>query len=206
VYRPARVTVPDAEHLAFALPRRELVLTLLASAAWALYNVGFILLLAFGPAFLVAGGAGEIAAQATTSAISWLIMPTIAVGGWIAARSGRPNLLMFGGLAATAGLVFLVPPTGGPLALFALIGLTIGFPAPVLMAMLAQAASAERRAMAAGLFFTCYYLGMAVGSPAAGWLRDATGAPAAPIWFAGLILFSVLIPAAMFRILQSRVA
>lgn len=206
VYRPARALAPVAARRAFTLPRRELALTLLAGTAWALYNIGFIVLLAFGPAFLIAGGAGEIAAQATASAVGWLIMPTIAAAGWIAARSARPALLMTGGLAATAGLVFLLPPAGGPLVLFALNGLMIGFPAPVLMSILAQAAPAERRAAAAGVFFTCYYLGMTVGGPAAGWLRDATGAAAAPVWFAGFVLLSVLIPAALFRILQSRVA
>lgn len=206
VYRPARAPAPGAARLAFRLPRRELALTLLAGAAWGFYNIAFIVLLAFGPAFLVAQGSGEIAAQATVSAISWLIIPTIAAAGWIAARSGRPVLLLAGGLTATAGLVFLLSPTGGPLILFALIGLMIGFPAPVLMAMLAQTAPTERRAVAAGLFFTCYYLGMAIGSPVAGWLRDATGTAAAPVWFAGLMLIAALAPAALFRILQARAA
>jgi predicted MFS family arabinose efflux permease len=183
-----------------------LSLTLLAGASWAFYNVAFIVLLAFGPAYLVAEGSGEIEAQATASAIGWLIMPTIAAGGWIAARSGRPALLMTGSLTITAALVFLLPPTGGPLLLFALIGLAIGFPAPVLMAMLAKAAAPERRAMAAGVFFSCYYLGMAIGSPVAGWLRDATGSSAAPVWFAALTLLAAPMPAALFRILQARPA
>lgn len=204
VYRPVAAAAPRPGLPSVTLSRRELVLSALAGAVWALYNIGFIVLLAFGPAFLTAEGSSEIAAQATASAIGWLIMPTIAAGGWIAARLGRPAFLLVGGLAVTAGLVFLLPPTGGPLALFALIGLMIGFPAPVIMALLVQAAAPERRAVAAGVFFTCYYLGMAVGSPAAGWTRDVTGDPAAPIWFAGGFLLVTLVPFALFRRLTAR--
>jgi MFS family permease len=206
VYRPAHAPTSGTAHLAITLSRNEFALALLVGSAWALYNIGFIVLMAFGPAFLVAEGLGEIDAQATASLIGWLVIPIIAAAGWIVARSGRPTLLMTGGLVATAGLVCLLPPTGGPSVLFALIGLTIGFPAPVLMAMLAQTAPSERRAIAAGVFFTCYYLGMAVGSPIAGWFRDVTGAASAPIWFAGIVLLAALVPTALFRRLQARAA
>jgi MFS family permease len=188
--------------LRLTLPRNELIMSLLAGLVWALYNIGFITVLSFGPGFLIAGGADAVAAQATVSTVSWLLLPTIAIAGWIATRIGRSDVILTGGLAITAGLIFLLPESGGSLALFALIGLLFGLPAPVIMTLPVEATAPERRGLGMGVFFTCYYLGMAAAGPVAGWLYDTTGSPAAPIWFAGAVLAMALVPLAVFRMMQ----
>jgi MFS family permease len=206
IYQPAEGAAARPVSPGLSLPRHELALTLLAGSVWALFNIPLIVLLSFGPSFLTAQGAGEIAAQATVSAVSWLLVPTTAFGGWIASRVARPNLLLTGGVTVTAGLILLLPLTGGSLALFALIGFLFGLPAAVIMTLLVQSAAPERRSIAAGIFFTCYYLAMTAGGPVAGWARDMTGDPAAPVWFAGVILAASLVPFALFRLLQRRAA
>ncbi len=204
VYRPAgpAPTAPGA--LRLSLSRTELVLSLLAGLVWALYNASLIAILSFGPTFLIAGGADPVAAQATVSTVSWLILPTLATAGWVATKLDRPKTILAGGLAITAGLIFLLPQSGGSLMLFALIGLLFGLPGPVIMTLPVEAVAPERRGIGIGIFFTLNYLGMAVAGPLGGWLQDTTGSPAAPIWFAGVALVLALVPLAMFRALQRR--
>jgi predicted MFS family arabinose efflux permease len=203
-YRPAgpEHTAPGA--LRLSLPRTELVMSLLAGLVWSLYNASLISILTFGPTFLVAGGADTVAAQATVSAVSWLILPTLAIAGWGATRLDRPDAILAGGLAITAGLIFLLPYSGGSLMLFAVIGFMFGLPGPVIMTLPVEAVAPERRGIGIGIFFTLNYLGMAVTGPLGGWLHDTTGSPAAPIWFAGVALALALVPLAIFRALQRR--
>ncbi|MHA1529447.1 MAG: MFS transporter [Alphaproteobacteria bacterium] len=204
VYRPAGSahTAPGA--LRLSLPRTELVMCLLGGLVWSLYNIGFISLLSFGPGFLIAGGADVVAAQATVSTVGWLILPTLAAAGWVAAKLDRPDAILAGGLAITAGLIFLLPLGGGSLMLFAVIGLLFGLPGPVIMTLPVEAVAPERRGIGIGIFWTLYYLGMAVAGPLGGWLQDATGSPAAPIWLAGVAVALALVPLVIFRALQRR--
>ncbi len=203
-YRPAGPTHTAPGVLRLSLPRTELVMSLLAGLVWALYNIGFIAILSFGPGFLIAGGADVVAAQATVSAVGWLILPTLAAAGWVAARIDRPDAILAGGLAVTAGLIFLLPQSGGSLMLFAVIGFLFGLPGPAIMTLPVEAVAPERRGIGIGIFFTLNYLGMAVVGPLGGWLQDATGSPAAPIWLAGVALALALVPLAIFRALQRR--
>ncbi|MFQ5565523.1 MAG: MFS transporter [Paracoccaceae bacterium] len=204
VYRPAGQASGAAGAPRLSLPGGELVMSLLAGLVWSLYNIGFIAILSFGPGFLIAGGADVVAAQATVSMVTWLILPTLAAAGWVAARLGRPDAILAGGLAVTAGLIFLLPHSGGSLMLFAVIGFLFGLPGPVIMTLPVEAVAPERRGIGIGISFTLYYLGMAVAGPLGGWLLDTTGAPTAPIWFAGVALVLALVPLAVFRALQRR--
>ena len=203
-YRPAGPAHAAPGTLRLSLSRTELIMSLLAGLVWALYNASLIAILSFGPAFLIAGGADPVAAQATVSTVSWLILPTLAIAGWVAAKLDRPDAILAGGLAITAGLIFLLPQSGGSLMLFALIGLMFGLPGPVIMTLPIAAVAPERRGIGIGIFFALNYLGMAVTGPLGGWLLDATGSPAAPIWLAGVALALALVPLAIFRALQRR--
>jgi hypothetical protein len=93
----------------------------------------------------------------------------------------------------------------GPSALlFALIGLIFGPPGGLIMAMPGQAVRAERRAIAIGVYFTCYYVGMGVLPTFAGYARDFTGSAAAPLWFAAAMLLVATLALLQFRLIQSR--
>ena len=185
-----------------ALGRRELVLAILSGLVWTFYNVGLITLLAFGPDFLVARGESAVGAAAAVSLVSWLIIPSLAGGGWMAGRVGRPDLTMAACLVAAAALVWAVPATGGPVLLFALIGLIFGPPGPLIMVLPVEAIRAQNRSVGMGVFFTCYYAGMAAVAPLAGLSRDLTGSAAAPLWFAGATLVAALACLAAFRAVQ----
>ncbi len=206
VYEPpprAAAAAPGA--MRTRLGRRDFVLAMLSGLVWTFYNVALITLLAFGPDYLVARGESPVAAAAAVSLVSWLIIPSLAAGGWIAGRIGRPDLTLVACLAAVAAMVWAVPLTGGPVLLFAAIGLVLGPPGPLIMVLPVEALRAANRAVGMGVFFTCYYAGMAAVAPLAGLARDLTGSAAAPLWFAGATLVAALACLAAFRAVQRRV-
>ncbi|MEN8195775.1 MAG: MFS transporter, partial [Pseudomonadota bacterium] len=92
-----------------SLSRRELWGSLLAGAVWCFINVAFILPLSFGPEFLTARGMELAAAGAVTSLASWLIIPALPLGGWLAERIERPDAIMAASFLAIAGLLWAIP-------------------------------------------------------------------------------------------------
>jgi len=62
----------------------------------------------------------------------------------------------------------------------------------------------QNRAVGMGVFFTWYYAGMALLTPVAGILRDASGAAGAPLYFAGGLEFAALLILVLFRLSQRR--
>jgi MFS family permease len=201
---PSTQTAAAAGGLRFDLSRRELGLTLLAGVVWAFYNVAFIVVLAFGPAFLIASGASPAAAGAMVSMVSWTIIPALPLGAWLAERIGWPNLTIFVSLTVAAAAIWWAAAGAASLALFTLIGLGFGPPGGLIMALPGQAALPERRAIVMGVFFTCYYIGMGILPALAGYARDLTDNPAAPLWVAGAMLLATMASLFLFRQLQAR--
>jgi len=190
--------------LQFDLTRRELGLTMLAGLIWTFYNVSFIVVLSFGPEFLVASGHSAPAASALVSIVSWVIIPALPLGGWLAGRVGRPDGTVAASLLLATVAIWCIPVLGPSAALFAVIGLALAPPGGLLMALPGEAARPERRALAMGLYFTCYYAGMGVLPAFAGYARDLTGSAAAPLWFAGAMLIVTGLLLIQFRLLQAR--
>jgi hypothetical protein len=55
-----------------------------------------------------------------------------------------------------------------------------------------------------GIYFTCHYGGIGLLSAIAGYTRDVTGSPAAPIWFAGTMLILATFMLLQYRLLHGR--
>ncbi|HEY6027023.1 MAG TPA: MFS transporter [Pseudolabrys sp.] len=199
VYRAPRKPTPATTRLRFDLTRRELALAVLSGLVWTFYNMGFILVLAFGPAWLIAGGDSPAHASAIVSTVSWLIIPAIPLGAWLADRAGHPMTTMLSFFCLAAGAIALLPFAGGSLGLLAAIGLIFGPPGGLIMALPGQAAPPERRALAMGVYFTVYYIGMGVVPGIAGFARDATHSAAAPLWLAVAIMLCAAIALLAFR-------
>jgi MFS family permease len=185
--------------LRFDLARRELVLAVLAGAVWAFYNMALILVLTFGPAWLIAGGDSAAHASALVSLVSWLILPALPLGAFFADRAGHPMTTMFSFFALAAAAIALLPFVGGAPALLASIGLIFGPPGGLIMALPGQAAPAERRAPAMGVYFTVYYVGMGIAPGIAGFARDVSHSAAAPLWLAVAMLVCAALSLAVFR-------
>lgn len=192
------------EESAGGLTSFELWGVVLAGCVWCFYNVAFILPLSFGPEYLTAQGMGLAAAGAIVSLTSWLIIPALPVGGWLAEHIGRPNAIMVASFIAIAAVIWTIPVTSSHVWTFAILGLIFGPAGGLIMALPAQVLRDENRAVGMGIFFTVYYMGMGVFPGIAGYVRDISGNPAAPFWFAGAMILVAMLALISFRIICNK--
>jgi predicted MFS family arabinose efflux permease len=109
-------------------------------------------------------------------------------------------MFSFFGLGAVA--IALLPLLGGAPVLLAAIGLIFGPPGGLIMALPGQAAPPQRRALAMGVYFTVYYVGMGVAPGIAGFARDVSHSAAAPLWLAVAMLVCAALSLAAFRAMR----
>jgi cyanate permease len=203
VYRPhANDGKAGAPGSGQRISRRETALVCIAGAIWGLYNGAFAVMVGFAPNVLVAAGLTAGAASSLVGLTTWLLVASVQAGGIMAQRWGHPNALMLIGIGSW-GIGMLLLPTVDPLILVA-IGVLQGLPVGVIMSLPAEVLRPESRAVGMGLFYTWLYVGLAGLPPAAGWVQDLTGHPAAPIYFAGVLVLSIGLLFAAIRGLQAR--
>jgi MFS family permease len=199
---PGAATTPVAA--ALGLPRNELILTLLAASVWGLFNAGYIVYLSFAPRVLVAGGYGATQAAAVISIASWVMILSIGIGGQIADRTGKRDLVIYVGAATAVVSVLLLREVSIAVWLSLAFGLVGMASAGVIMALTGEAMAPQRRAFGMGVFFSGYFVIMTAAPPIAGWLYDRSGDPYVSVQFAA-ILFTVASAANwMFRIAKRR--
>ncbi|MFT7675276.1 MAG: MFS family permease, partial [Gammaproteobacteria bacterium] len=135
---------------------------------------------------------------------SWLIIPALPLGAWIAERTGNPFTTMGVTFITIAILSWMIPFTSYYLLIFILLGLVFGPAGGLIMALPAQVLRKENRAIGMGVFFTIYYAGMGIFPVIAGYARDKTDNPAAPLVLAGIIILCALLSLVCFRLIQIR--
>ncbi|HXD96648.1 MAG TPA: MFS transporter [Candidatus Acidoferrum sp.] len=189
-----------------ALRRRELWLSITGGFAWGCFNASLVAIIAFGPGLLIARGATLGDAGRVVSLAIWVTMLSVPLGGYLTDRLKRPTLLIVTGSLVAAGTVLLLPVLAHAVLAFCLVGLAIGAPPGGLMALLPRTLPPERLATGFGVFYTVFYVMMALTQPAAGLVRDVAGDPAAPIVFAALVMAATVIGLAIFRRLERRPA
>lgn len=160
----------------------ELRGVVLSGCIWCLYNIAFILPLSFGPEYLVSQGVSLTSAGAIVSLTSWLFIPALPLGAFIAERIGRPASTMVVIFIAIALLLWMIPFTSFHVLLFIMLGIVFAPAGGLIMALPAQVLRPENRAVGMGVFFTIYYLGMGIFPALAGTMRDISGNPAAPLF------------------------
>src|SRR6185312_9457492 len=103
------------------------------------------------------GDAGRVVSLAI-----WVTMLSVPVGGYLTDRLKRPTLLIVTGSLVAAGTVWLLPFIEHAVLGFCLVGLAIGAPPGGLMALLPRAMPPDRLATAFGVFYTVFYVMMAL--------------------------------------------
>ena len=181
----------------------EFGLVSLAGGVWMLFNVGYILVVSFGPALLVSNGLSQADAGLMTSLVAWAIIITIPLGGVLIDQIGHATTLMIASFAAFGFGAMLVPTTLSP-ALMTFVGAVAGLPAGAMMVLPGEVLRPQNRAAGMGVCYTGYYAGMALLTPAAGILRDASGAPGAPLLLAGVLELAALAVLVLLRLSQRR--
>jgi MFS family permease len=189
-----------------ALDRRELGLALGAGFAWGCFNASLVAIVAFGPGLLIERGATLGEAGRIVSLAIWVTILSIPLGGFLTDRLGRPTLLIVTGSLVAASTMLLIPVLAHAVLAFCLVGLAIGAPPGGLMALLPRALPPERLATGFGVFYTVFYVMMALTQPAAGLVRDVAGDPAGPIVFAALVMATTVVGLAIVRRLERRTA
>jgi len=186
------------------LSRRAIVLVTVAGLAWSVVNAGHISIVSFAPSFLVAHGFGAIEAGTLASFNMWAMVTGVLLGGWITGRYPRPIAFacVTSLIGAAAGLMFAF---GSHYTLWIICsGLFVVMGAGVQAALPLEALGTGNRALGLGLFYAWWFFGFALLPWGAGWSRDLTGDPAAPILFgAGLIALTAPL-LLLFRFLQRR--
>ena len=206
LYRPPASFVATPATFRIALSGHEWSASIFAGMVWALFNVGYIVVLAFAPSFLVAGGMTLSTAGAITSAVTWAILVSLPLGGYLAERMRSPDRVMIGCFVLLAALIAALPLGAPPLMICILIGLLSGPPPGLIMALPAEALRPENRSAGMGVFYTCYYAAMAGLVPVAGLLRDAQDSPSAPLVFGAVMMLLSAVSLLGFRIVQRRQA
>lgn len=177
---------------------------LLAGSLWALINGAISMVFSFGPALLAERGLSLSGASATTSLVLWLIVVSVPLGGILADRTGRRDLVILLGIASfVAGLV---AARGGatPLLCFLLIGIGGGLPAGPIISLTAVALRPETRAAGMGLFYTLYYVSALAAPFIAGRLSEWSGSAAASFDFGAAMLVACVPLLWLFRRITPR--
>jgi MFS family permease len=181
----------------------EFGLVSLAGSIWMLFNVGYILVVSFGPALLMSKGQSQQDSGFVISWVSWTVLVTIPLGGILIDRFGRATTLMIVSLAAfAAGTALMLTMPSLPLMI--LLGAAAGLPAGAMMVLPGEVLRPHTRAPGMGVFFSWYYAGVAVLTPIAGILRDASDAPGAPLLFAAALELLAIAVLVLLRQLQRR--
>jgi MFS family permease len=174
-----------------------------AGFAWGCFNASLVTIIAFGPGLLIARGASIGDAGFVVSLAIWITILSVPLGGLLSDRLGWPNFLIVSGSLVAAGVTLLLPVLPHGAIAFALVGIAIGPPPGPIMALLPRALPAARITTAFGVYYTVFYAMMALTQPAAGFVRDHAGTPAAPIVFAAVIMAATVLGLAVFRRLET---
>ncbi len=205
-YRPPEALAQGsaATVLASRLTRPEFLLVSLAGLVWAFSNMAYVIIVSFAPSFLASRGTPFAEAAATVSLGTWLMIITVPAGGFLASRLGRPNVFIVVCTLIGGGAIALLPYSSAEVTLFTVMGLIMFAPAGLITTLPIEVLRPANRSLGLGLFYTWWYLGLAVAPPLAGLAFDLSGAGEMPMILAAAFALAALPALALFRHLQRR--
>jgi predicted MFS family arabinose efflux permease len=201
---PATAQAVAGAALASRLTRPEFLLVSLAGLVWALSNMAYVIIVSFAPSFLAARGTPFAEASATVSLGTWLAIISVPAGGFLASRLGRPNVFIVVCTVIGGGAIALLPYSSAEVLLFTVMGLIMFAPAGLITTLPLEVLRPGNRSLGLGLFYTWWYLGLAVAPPLAGLAFDLSGAGEVPMILAAAFALAALPALALFRRLQGR--
>jgi MFS family permease len=166
-----------------------------------LFNVGFAMIVSFGPSMLVEHGWSIAEAGSTISIVLWISVFSVPLGGLLADRTGRPGTIIVASLIVSAVLMVLLPRSGAVVSIVVALGLTSGLPAGPIMSLPARVLAPQTRAIGMGVFFTMFFGCMMLGPVVGGALAKWAGSTAAAFDFgAAMILLCPVLLWGFYRI------
>ena len=202
-------TTSEAESVAgsfcIALSGREWILSILAGFVWAFFNVGFVLVLAFGPVFLVDSGYSLAHAGAIISISMWVSVPALLIGAYLSERILPPDAIMGICFSASAFVIFGLTTGTSPILWCTLLGLLL-MPGGLIMKLPVTVLAPKNRAVGMGLFLACFYAAMAAMPPVAGMFRESWESSIAPLWLGVFMYVLAAVFLGIFRVTESWLA
>ncbi|MGI9569757.1 MAG: MFS transporter, partial [Desulfobulbia bacterium] len=183
---------------------REFWIILIGGAAWPLMSTGgYVVFSSYAPILLTERGIPHTSAALVIGLLSWLLIVIIPVGGYLTDRTGKNDLIFWGGCLISAGAIALVPIMN-PLELWVILSAVLGLTVGMVMALPGEVLLPESRVTGLGLYYTVYYTGTSILPAIAGWIQDFSSSPAYVIWFSATCLAIAPLFLLAFRILQYR--
>ena len=168
--------------------RNALVAVSVAGLIWGLFNAGLAAVFSFGPSMLAERGWSAAAAGSVTSIVLWLAVISVPLGGFLADRSGRPDMILAAGCLIGAVAMIALPRSDSVLMIVTVYGLIIGLPAGPIMSLPARVLRPQTRSLGMGVFYTLYYGTMMLGPVIAGACANWSGSAASAFDFGAATL------------------
>jgi predicted MFS family arabinose efflux permease len=185
------------------LPFAVLLPVVIAGVIWGGMNLACILFFSYAPLLIVAQGSTPTVAASLTSLAIWLTILAIPSGGYLVHRSGKPiAAIVASALIAAVALVLFVDgvvPTVSCL----LFGVAVGPLSGAILSLPSRVLGPHQRAVGLGVFYTCFYVLMAVGPLVVGHLQDVWGSPSVGL-IAGAVLLAAIAPLCLSFVLLSK--
>ncbi len=196
--------IPVARPPLWSINRREFWIIMAGGAAWPLMSTGgYVVFSSYAPIMLIDRGISHTSAALIISILSWLLILIIPLGGYLTDRTGKKDLMFWGGCLTAAAAIAMVPIME-PVALWVILSAILGITVGMVMALPGEVLSPESRATGLGLYYTLYYIGTGILPVIAGWIQDTMGSASFVIWFSAACLSLAPLSLLVFRILQSR--
>ena len=113
---PASGPVPESAAVRspfWSITRREFWVIVAGGFAWPLMSTGgYVVFSSYAPVMMIDRGLPHTSAALVISILSWLLILIIPLGGYLADRTGRKDLLFWGGCLLAAFAIAAVPVMG----------------------------------------------------------------------------------------------
>lgn len=184
------------------LPGAVLLPVTIAGIVWGAMNLACVLFFSYAPLLMVTQGSSPTVAASLTSLAIWFTILAIPSGGYLVHRSGRPVTAIVGcALISALSLVVFVAGVY-PTVSCMVFGIFVGPLSGAILSLPAKVLAPRDRAVGFGVFFTCFYVLMAVGPSVAGYLQDFWGSPSAAL-IAGAGLLVAMVPLSLLFVFLS---
>jgi predicted MFS family arabinose efflux permease len=181
------------------LDRNTALAVIAAGIIWSLYNVGVAMIFSFGPSMLVERGWSITQAGSTTSIVLWLVALSVPLGGFLADRTRRPDLVLVAGCIVFAMLMIATPRSDAVVSTMTVLGLVCGLAAGPILSLPARVLEPGTRAIGMGMFYTVYYIGMMLGPAFGGLCAKWTGTAGAAFDFGAAVILACPVTLWVFR-------
>jgi predicted MFS family arabinose efflux permease len=174
----------------------------IAGMVWGAMNLACVFFFSYAPLLMVAQGLSSTVAASLTSLAIWFTILAIPSGGYLVHRSGRPVTAIVGCSLIAAGALALFVAGVYPTISCLIFGIAVGPLSGAILSLPSKVLGSRERAVGFGVFYTCFYVLMAVGPLAAGHLQDVFGSPSAAL-IAGAALLVAIVPLSLIFVFLS---